>query len=48
MCHKGYFKTFLQVEIWDIDITRWNLNVVNEVYKSVCVIYVDHDSRNRL
>ena len=43
MCHKGYFRPFYQGKIWDIDIIRVNSNVVNEVYKSVCIIYVDHD-----
>lgn len=43
MCHKGYFRPFLQDKIWDIDTIRVNSNVVNDVYKSVSIIYVDHD-----
>jgi len=43
MCHKGNFRTVSKGKIWDIDITRGKSNVVNEVYKSVYIIYVDHD-----
>lgn len=48
MCHKGYFRSFLQDKNSDIDITRWNSNVVNDEYKSNCFIPVDHDSRTSI
>lgn len=43
MCHIGYFRPFSKGKIWDIDIAIPNIEVVNEGYKNICFIPVDHD-----
>ena len=44
MCHHGYFRTLSQGKIWDIIIVIPNIEVVNEEYKRICFIPVDHDT----
>ena len=44
MCHHGYFRTLSQGKIWDIIIAIPNIEVVNEEYKRICFIPVDHDT----
>ena len=44
MCHKVYFRPLSKGKIWDISIAIPNIEVVNEEYKSICFIHVDHDT----
>ena len=44
ICHHGYFRTLSQGKIWDIIIAIPNIEVVNEEYKRICFIPVDHDT----
>ena len=46
ICHSGYFRQLSQGKIWDIDIAIPNIEVVNDEYKSISFISVDHDMQN--
>jgi hypothetical protein len=46
MWHQGYFRPLSKGNIWDIDIAIPNIEVVNEGYKNICFIPVDHDTLN--
>jgi hypothetical protein len=42
MCHIWYFRPFLEVQIWDIDIVIQDFGIVFYQYKSYCFISLDH------